>query len=90
MKTVRLYNNAKGILPLVTLLHAATNTTAVFRAVTSDLSAQIIETLIWVMVAIAVIFVAGLRQLSQTKQKQVQTENLKEIQRIRAKFVYRW
>lgn len=80
-----LYNNTKGSLLLVTLFHAATNTVAVFlplsSTVTSDLRAQMIETLIWMIVAIVVVFIAGPARLSRTEQKQVQVESSRNISR---------
>ena len=75
-----LYNNTKGSLLLVTLFHAASNTAAFFlplsNTVTNILSAQIIETLVWVFVGVVVVFIAGPARLSRTEPKQVQVARL--------------
>jgi len=70
------YNNTRGSLLLVTLFHAAGNTANFFLPTTGttsgNLSGRIIEALIWVAVAIVVVFIAGPARLSRTEQKQVQ------------------
>lgn len=74
-----LYNNTKGSLLLVTLFHAAGNTAGVFLPVGTTISATtstalIIQVMLEILVAIAVLLVAGPARLSRTQPKQVQEQ----------------
>jgi membrane protease YdiL (CAAX protease family) len=76
-----LYNNTRGSLLLVTILHAASNTAGFFlplghTAATDSVSAQIITVaLIWLAAALVTVH-AGPAQLSRTEPRQVQAECL--------------
>jgi membrane protease YdiL (CAAX protease family) len=76
-----LYNNTRGSLLLVTILHAAGNTAGFFlplghTAATDSVSAQIITVaLIWLAAALVTVH-AGPAQLSRTEPRQVQAECL--------------
>jgi membrane protease YdiL (CAAX protease family) len=72
-----LYNGTKGSLLLVTLFHAATNTTGVFLPMANtvssgNMSAYITYVLLEVAAAIMIIIVTGPGRLSRTEQMQVQ------------------
>lgn len=72
-----LYNNTKGSLLLVTLLHASANTAGVFLPIATTISggnasALIVETLLLMVAAIGVTVQAGPAPLSRTEPKQVQ------------------
>ncbi len=74
-----LYNNTKGSLLLVTLLHAAGNTAGVFLPVGSTLSGTnlntlIIQVVLEVLAAVVVVAIAGPARLSRANPKQVQAQ----------------
>lgn len=70
-----LYNNTRGSLLLVTLFHAAENTSAVFLpgefAVPGGIEQNILIVL-YIVAAVVVTFAAGAKNLSQTEEKQIQ------------------
>lgn len=72
-----LFNNTKGSLLLTTLFHASGNTAGVFLPIAntvtgSNTGALIFQVLLQIMVAIAVVMIAGPKRLSRTASVQVQ------------------
>lgn len=73
-----LYNNTRGSLLLVTLLHAAGNAAGVFLPVANTVSggnqtALIIQIALEILIAVVVVVQAGAEQLSRTEEKQILT-----------------
>jgi membrane protease YdiL (CAAX protease family) len=73
-----IYNNTKGSLLLTTILHAAGNTAGVFLPVANTQSGEhldvyILATVFLIIVAVAVTFFSGSKQLSRVEMAQVQS-----------------
>jgi uncharacterized protein len=74
-----LYNNTRGSLLLVVLMHSASNTAGLFLPVANtasanNLGALIFQVLVEILIAIAVTLMTGPARLSRTEPKQVATE----------------
>jgi membrane protease YdiL (CAAX protease family) len=70
-----LYNNSRGSLLLVTLLHAINNTAGMFLPVSFAVTGGILSnlmTMLYVTTAIVVTIVAGPERLSRTEEKQIE------------------
>jgi uncharacterized protein len=75
------YNNTKGSLLLVSLMHSVSNTAGVFlpaanTAANTNLSAFVFQVGVEVLIAIVVTLMAGPGQLSRTEPKQIVSEPL--------------
>jgi membrane protease YdiL (CAAX protease family) len=79
-----LYNNTKGSLLLVSLMHSASNTAGVFLPVANTASANNLGALMFqvaveILIAIAVTLLTGPDRLSRSQPKQVVTESLAAV-----------